>query len=230
MLTDHFPALGPLGDRLAAETQAVTLEPGAFICMDGGVCEHLALVTDGRARVYKASDEGREITLYRVAPGESCILTASCILSDRRFPAFAVADTAVTARLVPAAVVRRWMHEAPAWRRYVFDLLAGRLGAVIATLEEVAFRRLDTRLARLLLDAADRHAADRHAAGDADGDAGAAPAVVRTTHERLAADLGSAREVVSRLLKDFEHDGLVALARGRVRLLDRDGLRRAADA
>ncbi len=215
MLTDYFPTLGPLGDRLAAATRAATLEPGAFICMDGGVCEHLALVTGGQARVYKASDEGREITLYRIEPGESCILTASCILSDRRFPAFAVADTAVTARLVPAATVRRWMDAEPAWRRYVFDLLAGRLGAVIAMLEEVAFRRLDTRLARLLLDTAD---------------ADAAPAVVRTTHERLAADLGSAREVVSRLLKDFEHDGLVELARGRIRLLDPGGLRRTADA
>ena len=100
----------------------------------------------------------------------------------------------------------------PAWRTYVFDLLAGRLGTVIATLEEVAFRQLDTRLAQRLLDAG-LNASDH---------------TLRTTHQRLAADLGSARSVVSRLLKDFEHEGWVALQRGAVTLLDVDALQRMA--
>jgi CRP/FNR family transcriptional regulator len=215
MIADRFPALQSLEETIRAETQTVALDAGEFICMDGTVCRSLALVVEGRARVYKASAGGREITLYRVEPGESCILTASCILSDRRFPAFAVADTDVAARIVPASTVRRWMDTEPAWRRYVFDLVAGRLDTVIATLEEVAFRRLDARLARLLLD--ESEPAD-------EGDE--ARRVLHATHERLAADLGSAREVVSRLLKDFEEEGLVELQRGTIRVLDPHGLQK----
>ena len=212
-LQEHFERLmaeGPLRDALQHETQGVRLTPGQFVCMEGDACGHLALVLEGTARVYKTSDSGREITLYRVGPGESCILTTSCILSDRPFPAFAAAETEVAARLVPAPVVRNWMEAHPAWRTYVFDLLAGRLGAVIATLEEVAFRQLDARLAQRLL----------HTVQDT-GDA-----TIRTTHQRLAADLGSARAVVSRLLKDFEHDGWIRLQRGAITVLDAKGLRR----
>lgn len=201
-----------LKTALQQHTQDATLSAGSFICMEGEACGHLALVLNGTARVYKVSPNGREITLYRVRPGESCILTTSCILSNRPFPAFAVAETDVDARLVSASTVRTWMDTHPVWRTYVFDLLAGRLGAVITTLEEVAFRQLDTRLAQRLLDAG-LDAPDR---------------TLRTTHQRLAADLGSARAVVSRLLKDFEHNGWVTLQRGAVTLLDVDALQQMA--
>jgi len=211
----HFPNLAQdasLRAALQEQSQSTTLSPEAFICMEGTMCSHLALVLDGQARVYKSGTEGHEITLYRVHPGESCILTTSCILSDRPFPAFAVAETELMARMIPAATVREWMERHSTWRKYVFDLLARRLDAVIGTLEEVAFRRLDARLATALLDA--------H--GAAEGN------TIHTTHEQLAADLGSAREVISRLLKHFEHDGTVALARGAVTIRDREALRRIA--
>ena len=214
-LDAQFPALTKeeaLRTALREQTQTVTLSPDEFICREGTMCSHLALVLDGRARVYKSGAEGRELTLYRVHSGESCILTTSCILSDRPFPAFAVTETTVEARLVPAMAVKQWMGRHAPWRTYVFDLLARRLDAVIASLEEVAFRRLDARLATALLEA--------HAAAETD--------TIRTTHEQLASDLGSAREVISRLLKHFEHDGVVDLARGAVTIRDREGLRRLA--
>lgn len=211
MISNRFPSLAEMEKTIREETQPVELDPGAFICMDGNMCQSLPLVMEGRARVYKTSEQGREITLYRVEPGESCILTASCILSHRPFPAFAVADTGIRARLVSASTVRRWMNREPVWRRYVFDLVAGRLDTVIATLEEVAFRRLDTRLARLLLEESETEDGRR---------------TLRATHKRLAADLGSAREVVSRLLKDFEQEGFVKLERSLVRIVDPVGLRR----
>jgi CRP/FNR family transcriptional regulator len=214
-LNAQFPVLTQdeaLRAALRQQTQATTLSPDDFVCREGTMCSHLALVLEGRARVYKSGAEGRELTLYRVRPGESCILTTSCILSDRPFPAFAVAETALTACLVPAATVKQWMERHDPWRRYVFDLLARRLDAVIASLEEVTFRRLDARLAATLLKA--------HAA--------AADDTVRTTHEQLASDLGSAREVISRLLKHFERDDLVSLARGAVTIRDREGLRHVA--
>jgi CRP/FNR family transcriptional regulator len=212
MINESFPALRSIEATIRRETQVTTLEAGAFVCMDGNVCRSLALVVKGEVRVYKTGAGGREITLYRVRPGESCILTASCILSDRQFPAFAVADTDVTARIVPASSVRRWMDTEPVWRRYMFDLIAGRLDTVISTVEEVAFRRLDMRLAGLLLNMSVPLEGSR------------THRVLHTTHERLAADLGSAREVVSRLLKDFENDGFVDLQRGTIRLLDLQGL------
>lgn len=213
-LSEHFPTLvrrAPLKNALQ-QTPPVHLDPGAFICMEGTMCAHLALVLSGTARVYKSGAGGREITLYRVHPGESCILTTSCILSDRPFPAFAVAETAIEARVVPAETVQRWMDVHPDWQRYVFDLFASRLDTVIATLEEVAFHQLDARLARLLLDAL----------AETEGD------TIAATHEQIAADLGSAREVVSRLLKDFEHDGLVDLGRGRITVTNRSDLQRIA--
>jgi CRP/FNR family transcriptional regulator len=214
-LADHFPTLvqdSSLHGALRKQTQAVNLAPSEFICMEGTTCAHLALVLDGTARVYKSGAGGREITLYRVNPGESCILTTSCILSNRPFPAFAVAETAVEARVVPSGTVQQWMDVHPAWQRYVFDLFASRLDTVIATLEEVAFHQLDARLAGLLIEA--------HARADGD--------TIRATHEQIASDLGSAREVVSRLLKDFEHDGLVELGRGRVTVTNRTALQRIA--
>lgn len=214
-LDDRFPKLvqdPSLQEALRKQTQAVRLARGEYICMEGTLCAHLALVLDGTARVYKSGAGGREITLYRVHPGESCILTTSCILSDRPFPAFAVAETAVEARVVPSGTVQQWMDVHPPWQRYVFDLFASRLDTVIATLEEVAFHQLDARLAGLLIEA--------HARADGD--------IIRATHEQLASDLGSAREVVSRLLKDFEHDGIVELGRGRVTVTNRSALQRIA--
>jgi CRP/FNR family transcriptional regulator len=202
----RFPALQSMEDIIGSASVEVVLEPGQFICMEGDACQSLALVMKGTARVYKMSEGGREITLYRVRSGESCILTTSCILGDRLFPAFAVAETSVEARVVPATMVQAWMEEHADWRAYVFELMAERLGAVIATLEEVAFRSLDARLAVALLDRVEER---QHGAR------------VRSTHEKLAADLGTAREVVSRLLKDLEHDGAVALHRGSIEIKDR---------
>ena len=153
---------------------------------------------------------GRALTLYRIEPGESCILTASCVLSARPFPAFAEAETDVDALAVPADAFRQWFEASPPWRRYVFDLLARRFADVVELVEAVAFRRVDERLAAHLL-----------AEGDAEGR-------IARTHEALASDLGTSREVVSRVLKEFEREGLVALGRGEVVVRAAEGLARRA--
>ena len=186
------------------------LSAGQFICLEGNQCAHLPLVLSGVARVYKIAESGREITLYRIEPGESCILTASCILSHRDFPAFAVAETDVEAMVIPAGDLPGWFNRHDAWRAYLFDLLSRRLGSVIELVEEVAFRHMDARLAAYLVHAV------------------AAAGTVERTHEAVAADLGTSREVVSRLLKDFEQGGLVALSRGVIRVRDEQGLSRIA--
>lgn len=193
--------------EFARNVQRVKLTAGQFICMENDQCVGLPIVVAGTARVYKMSDAGRELTLYRIDRGDSCILTASCLASDRIFPAFAVAETEVDAWFISAVVFRKWIDTHPEWRNYVFELTASRLGSVIELVEEIAFSQMDVRLATHLLDESKR-----------------AGGVVQQTHERIATDLGTSREVISRLLKDLEKRGFVSLARGAVHVNDESGL------
>jgi len=179
--------------------------------MEGDQCATLPLVLSGQARVYKSGEQGREITLYRLESGESCILTASCILAAHAFPAFAVTETEVDAVVIPSAVFRGWLTKHEAWQTYVFGLLWQRLANVIAVVEEVTFRRMDARIAAFLVARAEL-----------------SEGIVKTTHDAIADELGTAREVVSRILKDFEHDGWVSLSRGAIRIIDLKELGRKA--
>ena len=215
-MVSAFTFLQQAGDTFQAAffdtVQVRHLVEHQFVAMEGDTCRALPLVLSGRARVYKMGDQGREITLYRITPGESCILTASCILGDQDFPAFAVADRNVEMLLVPSRAVRQWMHDHPAWRQFVFQLIARRLAAVIETVDEVTFQRLDARLAAYLLDQYQ----------EAEGDA------LHVTHEIIASELGSSREVISRQLKTFEREELVTLGRGMITVNNPAGLRRVA--
>jgi CRP/FNR family transcriptional regulator len=208
---ERFPFLAQLDAGLRAAFDAavrpVRLRPGQAVCSEGDACGMLPLVLSGEARVYRASPEGRSLTLYRIEPGEACILTASCLISRRAFPADAEAVTEIEALAIPAADFRAWHDASPAWRAFVADLMARRFAEVVGLVESVAFQRLDERLAADLL---------------------AAGPVVRRTHEALADDLGSAREVVSRILKEWEREGLVALGRGVVEVRALDRLRKLA--
>ncbi len=204
-LSEVAPAIQ---ESFRREARVLHLEAGAPICLEGDRCRHLPLVVHGTGRVYRLSPAGRTLTLYRISPGESCILTASCVLSARPFPAFAEAETDLEALAVPADAFRAWFAASPAWRGYVFDLLARRFADVVELVEAVAFQRVDERLAAHLL-------AEQDTSGR-----------VSRTHEALAADLGTSREVVSRVLKEFEHEGLVTLNRGSVVIGDAAGLAR----
>ncbi|MEM1056949.1 MAG: Crp/Fnr family transcriptional regulator [Bacteroidota bacterium] len=206
-MPSSLPPLDALPDEARQSVRTVSLDPGALICLEGDRCVSLPFVLSGEARVYRTSASGRGLTLYRIAPGESCILTASCLLSGHPFPAFAEAATPVEAALLPADVFVRTFAEVPALREHVFGLLARRLGAVIELVDAVAFLRVDERLARYLAENADTNG---HLA---------------RTHEALAEALGTSREVVSRTLKEFERRGWVALARGSVTIQDASGLR-----
>lgn len=203
--SQQFPAItadNTLLEQLGGVASAVVLERGTNICHEGDHCANLALVIAGSARVYKLAESGREITLYRVEPGECCILTASCMLSGRTFPASATVESDLEAVLVPESRVTTWMNDSQAWRHYLWSLLAERLGDVIGLVEEVAFRRMDQRLGEYLT----AHARDREP--------------LLATHQQIAADLGTSREVVSRMLKDFELRGLLRLGRGRIEFID----------
>ena len=129
----------------------VTVPDGHTIATEGDTCSQLALVYSGVVRVYKLAESGREITLYRIKQGNSCILTASCIIGKTPFPAIAQAESEVKAAIIPAAKAASWITTYPAWSRFVFGLISQRLVDVIALLEDAVFHHMDARIASYLL-------------------------------------------------------------------------------
>lgn len=193
---------GMLRDLIAvSRRQAVPA--GSQIYHEGDACSGIAFVLSGDIRVYKIGQTGREITLYEIGPGETCILNASCILSGQRYPAHATTLEDTDLLLVPAAEFRRMVADNEMMREFVFTLLSRRLSGVMELVEEIAFGRMDERLSGYLIERS------------ADGK-------LETTHQRIANDLGTSREVVSRLLKDLERAGRVRLSRNEILLLKED--------
>ena len=214
---DRFPQLAalPAEDRrlLTERAAEVALPAGATIFAPGVAAESFLLVLDGTVRVQQvAPSGGREIVLYRVSGGETCIMTTACLLSDERYAAEGIAETAVNAVAIPKTAFEDAVARSAGFRRLVFADYAQRISDLMHVVEEVAFERLDKRLAQRLLDLA-----------GADG-------VVSATHQDLAAELGTAREVVGRQLKEFERRGWVSLARGRIGLREPGRLRTLARA
>ncbi len=187
------------GWRLLAE-RAVRLQApaGRRLFQAGDPCREFLLVLQGCIRVQYLDETGNEIVLYRVRAGETCILTTSCLLGDADYPAEGLVEEDLVATAVTLPVFRRALAS-EAVRNFVFAAMGRRLVDLMLRIDELAFRRLDRRLARHLLDRR--------------------TAVVHTTHQDIAVELGSAREVVSRLLKDFERKGWVRLGRGRIEIL-----------
>ena len=203
------------GDEFTREFYAacryIELPAEVTICAEGQQCAQLAMLLDGTARVYKLSPGGREVTLYRIDAGEACVLTASCIMNGDSFPAMAVTETPVRAIAVAPQKVRSWICAENQWQQFIFRLLSHRLASIIAVVEEVAFKRIDLRLAQ------------KFAGCLARGETS-----LQITHAELAADLGSSREVVSRILKDFSERGLIETGRGSILLADAQAIERLA--
>ncbi len=175
---------------------------GHDVFLEGDRVEAIALLISGVVRVYKIGETGREITLYRFGNGSSCILTANAILSQKTFPAIATVEQDAEAVMIPAESFRDWVRRSDLWREFVFELLSQRLSTVMAIVDEVAFQRMDKRVASLLLKRAK------------------AQNPLRITHQEIAAELGSSREVISRLLEDFVSDGSIRSGRGTIEVLD----------
>ncbi len=201
--------------EIAQAATVVHLESGAYFLREGDSCEHFAILVSGRMRVFKLGENGHEITLYHVSGGEACPLNVSCILSDRPVPAMARVEEEVEAIVIPAQTFRGWMARHESLRIFIYQTFAGRMAEVMSLVEEVAFRRMDQRLARRLQDLLVHD--------------GGSPGSVETTHAEMASDLGTAREVVSRLLKEFERLGAITLLRGRIDLKSAPLLREIAE-
>ena len=179
--------------------QTITVPADAMVCQSGDVCENLVIVLEGRVKVYRPAANGRSLTLYTVNKNESCILTASCILNQIPFPAFAVTTTEVKALSIPPDKVIAWLEHEPMWQKYMFSLLSQRMINLIELVDTVAFESLDVRLEAWLQSHVDQK-------------------TIHITHQQIAEDLASSREVISRLLKKFEKNGLITLGRGTIEL------------
>jgi CRP/FNR family transcriptional regulator, anaerobic regulatory protein len=187
-------------DDMLTESRLQTAPAGMQIYAQGDPCSAIAFVLSGEIRVYKVGETGREITLYEIGPGETCILNASCILSNKPYPANATATAEVNMMLIPSAAFRRMIYQHVEMRDFVFTLLSRRFATVMELVEEVAFGRLDERLWEYLIEKSEN-------------------SILETTHQKIANDLGTSREVVSRLLKDLERKNKLALSRNSIRLL-----------
>jgi len=182
----------------------------AVIFRPGESCERLVLLAEGAVRVRIASEGGREIELYRVLPGETCVLSVACLLRGRTYEAQGVAESDLAGLAIGRATFRRLLAESSAFLDMVLEVQTRRIYDLIGRIDEVAFHNTEARLAARLLQRRD------------------AEGLVAETHQALADEIGTAREVVSRRLKRLESAGVVALERGRVRIIDADGLRRMA--
>lgn len=189
-----------------ANAYLARIPAGHDVFVEGDEAEAIALLLSGVVRVYKIGENGREITLYRFGNGESCILTANVILSRQTFPAIATVEQDAEAVMIPAGVFRQWIGRYDLWRDFIFGLLSQRLATVIATVDEVVFRRMDVRVAAFLLERSQGQGQ------------------VHITHQQIAAELGSSREVISRLLESLEDGGLIRRSRGVIEVLDAKGL------
>ncbi|MGI9415755.1 MAG: Crp/Fnr family transcriptional regulator [Hyphomicrobiales bacterium] len=212
---DRFPDLAALPQddrRLLTERAAeITLPAGTTVFAPGVAAESFLLIIEGTVRVQQVSPGGREIVLYRVTGGETCIMTTACLLSDEDYAAEGTAETEVEAIAIPKTAFEDAIARSPGFRRLVFSDYSHRISDLMHVVEEVAFERLDKRLAQRLLDRA--------------GPDGA----VSATHQEIAVELGSAREAVGRLLKELERRGWVAMARGRIELQEPERLRALAE-
>lgn len=203
-LREVFPFLrqAPLElmNKIALAGQYRTVGKGERLYWEGDKCSHIAFVLEGEIRVFKTGATGREITLYEIGPGETCILNASCIFSDQGYPADAVTLSDVRILILQSGLFEEFVNTYPVFRAFVFSLLSERLITVFQLIEEVVFGNLEDRLLDYLVEKSEDN-------------------VLQATHQVIANDLGTSREVVSRLLKDLERQGKLELGRSRVTIL-----------
>lgn len=208
-----FPDLAKLDEpakaKLKQHARLVEAPIGAIGYREADPCNAYVMRLAGRSRVYKISESGREIVLYRVAAGGTCVLTTTCLLGHSHYPASTVVEEAIRDVVVPAATFHQLMVESEVFRRFVLSNYGDLISDLIVLVDEVAFHSIASRLAGLLV------------AGQGN---------LTATHQQLADELGSAREVVSRELKEFERQGWVKLGRASIEVLDRAALQDQARA
>ncbi|MDD5300529.1 MAG: Crp/Fnr family transcriptional regulator [Gallionella sp.] len=211
-LLQQYPMLHELPaaklDGLLAAASVMQLPAGTVVFDENQPCQGFPLLLSGSIRVIKAAPSGRELQLYRVLSGESCILTSSCLLGHTRYQARGIAEQALEIVLLPASAFHTLLGSCEAFRNYVFHLFSDRITDLMQLVSAVAFQKLDQRLAKLLIKKTNP---------------------IHITHQALADELGSAREIVSRLLKGFAEQGWVKLGREQIDITNAPALQGFAE-
>jgi CRP/FNR family transcriptional regulator len=202
----HFPALAALTahslSELTKAARVIHARAGSRLFAPGQLPTAYLLALSGSIRVQKTSETGREMVLYRVGAGESCVLTTACLIGEEVYEAEAIAETDIEAIALPRAAFDALVAEDAAFRRFVFTSFGVRMTELLRLIDDVAFARIDTRLAHKLVELS------------------APGGTITMTQQQLAAELGSAREVVSRQLQEFQRHGWIGLARGTITIRD----------
>jgi CRP/FNR family transcriptional regulator len=208
-IIDCYPVLeklpADLFEKLEQEAKLIKAPAGHQIFDEGTPCTHFPLLIDGVIRATKSSPDGHEILLYRLHPGESCVITVVALLGETAYPAMAAAESNLTVFGVPRSLFLELILKSADFRLFVFEFLSQRMAHLMALIDDVAFRRVDQRLASHLLQRR-------------------APLTV--THQMLADELGTTREVISRTLAAFQESGFLRLGRKKIEILDRRALNR----
>lgn len=199
----------PFFENIKIESVQKKISKGTVVFDEGDECGVVAFLLNGSIRVSKIGKNGREIILYRLGSGDSCILTISSVLANISYPATAIVEEDTEVILLPVKQFKELMVTNPEFQQYIYKLLSARLLEIMTLIDEIVFHKIDERLMEYLL---------RHTENDGD--------IIEITHEELASQLGSAREVISRIIKGLERDGLIQLSRGKVRVIHRSSLER----
>lgn len=203
---DALPELHASADDLTRSlldtSNTITLPANSTVFQQGDQCGNYLIILDGSVKVFTRAENGREIVLYRLGHGDTCVLTTSCLFGKKNYPAEGCTETPVTALAIPAERFNRAIEESATFRKLVFAAFSTHLSDLITLVEKVAFGRIESRLAKHLLDHRDEGG------------------VIAATHQQISTELGSAREVISRHLKEMETKGYIKINRGQISVLD----------
>jgi len=209
--TDRFAGLSklsaPIRQKLETAAKIRDISEGTRIFGPGDTPAGMLFLMEGTIRVHQLSESGRDIVLYRITAGESCIMTTACLFTHHSYMTEGVAETDVTAAEVPRRVFENLVSESPEFRDFILSAYSHRIVDLFQVIDHVVFGRMDLRMAERLVKIADESG------------------VARITHQEMADELGTAREVVSRLLNEFRKNGWITSGRGQIKLLDQKALK-----
>ena len=208
-LLKHYPELEKIdaqGEALLTHAKPLNAPAGSILFRQGDRCEHFILVTSGRIKVLSRSEGGREIVLYRIENKGTCVLTTSCLLGQQSYPAEGIAETDISAYLLPLSSFEKALADSPVLRQFIFAAYSQPLSDIITLVQNVAFESIEHRLNAYLRNISD------------------SDLTIHQSHQQIADELGTAREVVSRQLKRMEQQGVINLSRGRIQIIDQKKL------
>ncbi|RDY26538.1 Crp/Fnr family transcriptional regulator [Romboutsia weinsteinii] len=212
-ISNKYPFLNALDnntkDLIKSSVIIKNFEPDYTLIHEGDSCIGFSLILKGSIRVYKLSDKGKEVTLYRLSSGDTCYLSMSCLLSNTSYPAFAEVLESTQIAFIPSNIFHNYVYDTLEFQKFMFNNLYSKYNEVLDVLEEVAFERMDVRIAKYLLLSSKKSNNTKY---------------LYFTHEQISKELGTSREVVSRILTDFKNKDVLISQRGKITITDFDKL------